>query len=189
MNIFALNESIMFIYGDVFLYSDSNSLKLLKGKQYSFKDNFHLIDVPIPQQCSILHKSIFDSGIKLDCNLHYLLDRDFFLRIAEKYCIYYLDQPLACFRQHPEAKSYSSFDRWINEYLILYKFYYSSHTPFHHLPPINLTYTALYLQISFLHLRAKSISKFLLYLFKSLSCGNPMTILSVLYNKFRLRFY
>lgn len=189
MNIFELNESIKFVYGDVFLYYDTNKSKLLKGKQYSFKDSFHLIDLPIPQQCSVIHKSIFDCGIKLDCNLHYLLDRDFFLRIAEKYPIYYLDQPLACFRQHPEAKSFSSLDKWINEYLTLYKFYYSSDSPFHKLPHKNSTYTALYLQISILYLRAKSIFMFLLYFTRSLSRGYPTTFLSFLYNKFCLRFH
>tara|TARA_B100000674_G_scaffold499369_1_gene544564 strand:+ start:4644 stop:5528 length:885 start_codon:yes stop_codon:yes gene_type:complete len=185
---FRINKSIKFIYGNVSLYYESKKPKLLKGKQFSFQDGFHLIDVPIPQQCSVLHKSIFTSGIRLNSKLHYLLDRDFFLRISEKYPILYLNRTLACFRQHIEAKSFSSFDRWINEYLFLYEFYYSPSTPFQNLPPKNITFTSLYFQISILHLRDNRVHKFILYLFMSLSCFRPATFLSFLKSKITSRF-
>ena len=148
MNVFAKNNSLDFVYSNVFLTYESKKPCLLRGERFSFNRQFSSLRVPIPQQCSILRKSVFTNGIRLDCSLNYLLDRDFFLRISEKYSIFHLNLPLACFRQHSQAKSFSSTDNWANEFLTLYSYYYSDNSPFDNLPPKNKTFASVYLQVS-----------------------------------------
>lgn len=183
MNTFFENPSVDFVYGDIFLYFHGRKPIPLHGKHYCFRRDFQRLEVPIPQQGSVLRKSIFDDGISLDCDLHYLLDRDFFLRIASTYSIRYVNLPLACFRQHPEAKSFASIDRWIDEYLNLYFFYYSAESPFQSLPPFKSTFTAVYLQVSLLYLRAHNFHGFIRYVFKSFLLWDFQSFFTFLYSK------
>lgn len=110
-----------FIYGDVNLIDkDSKIISRLSGKQIYEPSVFYNLDLPIPQQGSIWKKEVNENIGFLFENLHYVLDRDFFLRICANYNVLYVPQVLGSFRQHFESKSVSLKESWINELPIMY---------------------------------------------------------------------
>jgi glycosyltransferase involved in cell wall biosynthesis len=122
VSLFSKNPSIDFIYGDVDVVDFcSAKLKLLKGKQVQTPSVFYHLDLPIPQQGSIWKKEVNTEIGFLNEKWHYVLDREYFLRICLKCKVLYYPYTLGAFRQHFDSKSSSFKDRWINELPIMYK--------------------------------------------------------------------
>ena len=120
------DQSISMVYGDVLMYSSGSSALLLKGSDFSTTQHINYLSVPIPQQGCTIRRDIFNSGTCLDLSLHYLLDRDFFLRIALTQKVHYLPIVIGIFRQHSSSKSSNHFSKWSREYCYLYSHYCKS---------------------------------------------------------------
>lgn len=122
VSIFNQNNDIDFIYGDVDIIDvNSNKIRVLKGDQIHVPSVFFHLDLPIPQQGSIWKKEINNEIGLLNLNWHYVLDREYFLRLCLKYKLLYIPNILGAFRQHFDSKSIRLKDSWINELPTMYK--------------------------------------------------------------------
>ena len=122
VSLFNENQNVNFIYGDVDIIDVySNKIKLLKGKQIQKPSVFYHLDLPIPQQGSTWKKEVNKEIGLLNENWHYVLDREYFLRICLKYNVLYFPQTLGAFRHHFDSKSIRLKESWINELSIMYK--------------------------------------------------------------------
>lgn len=110
-----------FVYGDVELIDEnSNFIGLLKGRQVFKPEMYYELDLPIPQQGAMWERSVIEGVGFLDEKWHYVLDREFFLRICLKYNSKYINITLGCFRQHKFSKSIAMKNSWINELPSMY---------------------------------------------------------------------
>lgn len=120
----AFNDSpdIDFVYGDINLIDDhSNQVGFLKGLQVSSPSVFYNLHLPIPQQGSMWRKNVTNSIGLLDERWHYVLDREFFLRICIKHKVKYINQIFGYFRQHGQSKSVKMREAWIMELPSMYE--------------------------------------------------------------------
>jgi glycosyltransferase involved in cell wall biosynthesis len=120
----AFNESpdIEFVYGDIKLIDEhSNQVGFLKGLQVSSPSVFYNLHLPIPQQGSMWRRNVTNSIGLLDERWHYVLDREFFLRICMKHKVKYINQIFGYFRQHGQSKSVKMREAWITELPSMYE--------------------------------------------------------------------
>jgi len=118
---FIRDKSIDFIYGNVELINESDmhvgfisGSKILKPEVY-----FHH-DINIPQQGSMWKKYIGEELLYVNTRWHYVLDRDFFLRISLVGKSFYIPRLLGKFRQHTNSKSVKFFQKWAEEIPAMY---------------------------------------------------------------------
>ncbi len=110
-----------FVYGDVKLIDEnSHQLGILKGQQVGAPSAFYNLDLPIPQQGSMWRRNVTDSVGLLNEKWHYVLDREFFLRIFLNNKVMYIDQIFGSFRQHQQSKSVKMVEPWIKEMPLMY---------------------------------------------------------------------
>jgi hypothetical protein len=113
---FKNNNQCQFIYGDVNMVNEcSVNLQLLQGRQITKPDVFYKIDLPIPQQGAIWKRSVSDKIGLLNEKWHYVLDREFFLRVVLGSEAKYIPNVLGSFRQHVRSKSVAMKSAWIKE--------------------------------------------------------------------------
>jgi hypothetical protein len=78
----------------------------IKGK---YKGQRSLIeywkDAYIPQPSVFFYRDLLGEVGLLDESLHYAMDWDFWLRISEKYNLFYVNKPLSNFRSHGKQKT------------------------------------------------------------------------------------
>ena len=119
---FIEHPEIDFVYGDVKLVDEkSNQIGLLKGQQIRTPDVFFNMDLPIPQQGSMWRRHVTESVGLLDEQWHYVLDREFFLRICLSHKVKYINRIFGSFRQHGQSKSVSMKEAWIMELPSMYE--------------------------------------------------------------------
>lgn len=103
------------IYGDV-EQGDSMAHKTLRrGAPATYRDMLLTLNVPIPQQSAMWSRKILDRIGYLQPQWYVLLDREFFMRIAESGNILYVAGALAFFRNHEQSKSVKDWGRWAAE--------------------------------------------------------------------------
>jgi glycosyltransferase involved in cell wall biosynthesis len=110
------------IYGDVDQGTGSINLWCRRGGNTSANLMRKTLEIPIPQQSALWRKSVLNSTGFLDPQLHVLLDRDFFIRIARNHKILYIPGTLAFFRIHEKSKSINEALKWSHELPAYYKF-------------------------------------------------------------------
>jgi glycosyltransferase involved in cell wall biosynthesis len=119
---FIEHPEIDFVFGDVKLVDeDANQIGLLKGRQIRTPDVFFNLDLPIPQQGSIWRRHVTESVGLLDEQWHYVLDREFFLRICLSHNVKYINRTFGSFRQHGQSKSVTMKEAWIMELPSMYE--------------------------------------------------------------------
>lgn len=97
----------MFVYGDVVAIDDRG--KVYGRRHHVHQTNFHELlhgSDPIVQPGSFWRKTLWDELGELDTNLHYVMDYEYWLRIAQRYPLYYLPKALAKERIYANAKTY-----------------------------------------------------------------------------------
>jgi len=106
---FAENPDIDVVYGD-FTVMNQDGIMLRVRNEIDFNRFFllyHRVSY-IPTPSTFFRRRVFDDGNKLQPNLHYAMDYEFFLRLADAgYKIRHIPYVLADFRLHPESKSCS----------------------------------------------------------------------------------
>jgi glycosyltransferase involved in cell wall biosynthesis len=105
----ALNkdEGKYFVFGDCNLIDEKGeTIGFIKGK---YKGQGSLIeywkDAYIPQPSVFFHRDLLHEIGFVNESLHYAMDWDFWLRISEKYSLFYINKPLANFRIHGKQKT------------------------------------------------------------------------------------
>jgi hypothetical protein len=105
-----------FIYGDIDQgQSIDFGFQVLHGKQIEFSEMLKTLKVPIPQQGSLWRRSVNERIGFLDARWHVVLDREFYIRVAESCKLHYLPEKLGFFRSHEQSKSISQGRRWLTE--------------------------------------------------------------------------
>ena len=116
INAFDSEPSVDLIYGDI---DQGGSFDLevqsLNGQQIEFSEMLRSLRVPIPQQGSLWRRSVIERVGNLDARWHVVLDREFYIRVAESCKIRYLNCKLGFFRNHEYSKSISLIRCWLTE--------------------------------------------------------------------------
>jgi glycosyltransferase involved in cell wall biosynthesis len=106
---FAENPDVDVVYGD-FTVMNQDGLMLRVRREIDFSRFillYHRVSY-IPTPSTFFRRRIFEDGNRLQPNLHYAMDYEFFLRLADAgYKIRHIPYVLADFRLHPESKSCS----------------------------------------------------------------------------------
>jgi glycosyltransferase involved in cell wall biosynthesis len=106
---FAENPDVDVVYGDFTVMSqDGIILRIRREIDFSrFILLYHRV-LYIPTPSTFFRRRVFDDGYRLQPNLHYAMDYEFFLRLADAgYKFQHIPQVLADFRLHPESKTCS----------------------------------------------------------------------------------
>jgi glycosyltransferase involved in cell wall biosynthesis len=118
---FKRDKSIDFIYGNVELINESDMhLGYILGSKILKPDVYFHHDINIPQQGSMWKKYIGEELLNVNTRWHYVLDRDFFLRISLIGKPLYIPKLLGKFRQHTNSKSVKLFQKWSEEMPSMY---------------------------------------------------------------------
>jgi glycosyltransferase involved in cell wall biosynthesis len=103
------NPDVDVFYGD-FTVIDQQGATLQVRREISFNRFillYHRVSY-IPTPATFFRRRVFDDGNRLRPDLHYAMDYEFFLRLADQgYTIRHMPQLLADFRMHPDSKSCS----------------------------------------------------------------------------------
>ena len=106
---FAENPDVDVFYGD-FTIMDQNGSVVRVRREIGFNPFillYHRV-LYIPTPSTFFRRRVFDEGYRLNRDLHYAMDYEFFLRLAEAdYRIQHIPHVIADFRLHPESKSCS----------------------------------------------------------------------------------
>lgn len=116
VNYFYDHPGIDLIFGDVqIIDGKSNPLEVKKGK--TFQINELLINNYVRQPTVFFRRYILDEIGGLDENLHYCMDREFWLRVATKFQVQYVPgQPRANFRICEGTKTFLNIERFQAEW-------------------------------------------------------------------------
>lgn len=104
---FAENPDVDVLYGD-FTMVDQEGATLQVRREIDFSRFillYHRVSY-IPTPATFFRRRIFDDGNRLRNELHYAMDFEFFLRLADAgYRFQHISEVLADFRIHPESKT------------------------------------------------------------------------------------
>jgi glycosyltransferase involved in cell wall biosynthesis len=118
---FKLNPEVELIYGNIKQgLSLSQGFTQLNGEKIIFTEMLSTLRVPIPQQGSLWKRSVVDRVGCLDPRWQVVLDREFYIRVAEKCNILYINKLLGFFRNHEKSKSVLEGARWLVELPLMY---------------------------------------------------------------------
>lgn len=112
---FSENPDIDMIYGDVDQGEVPGKTWLRKGGYSDSGLMLKTLKIPVPQQSAVFRRSVLNKTGLLDIHLHYLLDRDFFIRIARNHKILYIPGSHSFFRIHTKSKSVGEALKWVEE--------------------------------------------------------------------------
>ena len=115
---FAQHPEIDVLYGD-YTFIDQAGIHLALRREIEFSHfilKYHRV-LYIPTAATFIRRRIVDDHHLLREDLHYVMDLEFLLRLAEAgYCFRHLPRVLADFRIHPAAKSSRFIDRQRQEH-------------------------------------------------------------------------
>ena len=135
-DLFSEIQDIGVIYGNVDSGPSEFSVdRIIRGEAFSFLDAFRRLDVPMPQQGCFWKRSAMESSGLLDERWHFVLDRDFFIRLSDKERCLYVNHSFGLFRVQPNSKSSGFASSWIVELEKLYSSYFTENTFEHNIKP------------------------------------------------------
>ena len=115
---FRQQPEIDVLYGD-YTFMDASGAHLSLRREIEFSHfilRYHRV-LYIPTTATFFRRRVFDDGNLLRNDLHYAMDTEFFLRLANKgYRFLHLPRILADFRIHPDGKSSQFMDRQRREH-------------------------------------------------------------------------
>ena len=122
VNVFHSEPRVDLIYGDIDQGQSFNLEMLpLYGEQIEFSEMLRTLRVPIPQQGSLWRRSVIERCGNLDARWHVVLDREFYIRVAQSCQLHYLPRKLGFFRNHEQSKSISQGRLWLTELPEMYR--------------------------------------------------------------------
>ena len=103
---FTNNPDVDMAYGDVYVIDEMDRLLYpFIGPEFNLKRYIKDSNYFIPQQAVFFRRGVFEKVGLLDEDLHFKMDRDYFIRIGMNGCVKRIPHYLAHFRTHPAAKS------------------------------------------------------------------------------------
>lgn len=165
------NPDVSFVYGDVHQGSEDNK-STLYGKSSTIEEMLKTYRVPIPQQGSMWRRSLIEAIGPLNEKWHFVLDREFFLRVAVNHKMAYIPGIVGFFRHHSDSKSISIYqtEQWLQEIPLMYEEFFKNNycftREFKKLQKISLS--IMYLACSKMAFRRGKKSKILGFLTKAI---------------------
>jgi len=137
-DIFKAHPDVGVIYGNVDYGANESSIdRTIRGESFDFLDSFRRLHIPMPQQgCFWRRSAMIQCGL-LHERWHYVLDRDFFIRLADKERCLYVNHTFGLFRSHPHSKSSFFATCWIQELEDLYSGYFVENSFEHNIFPFR----------------------------------------------------
>lgn len=103
---FMSHPEVDMAYGDVYVIDEMDKLVYpFTCGEFNLKKYIKDCNYFIPQQAVFFRRQIFEKVGLLDENLHFKMDRDYFIRIGMNGCVKRIPHYLAHFRTHLAAKS------------------------------------------------------------------------------------
>jgi len=121
------HPEVGFAYGDILHGFTPETGLPWRGRAITHADMLTTFEIPVPQQGSIWKRSVLETVGTLNPQWQVVLDREFFLRIAESCVMAYVPVTLGFFRQHPKSKSVALQTRWLRELPVMYEEYFGRH--------------------------------------------------------------
>ena len=127
---FAAHPRVGLAYGDCQVIGPCGQpLRSITAPEPSLRRLIHLAEF-IPQPAAFWRRKVMDRVGMLDQDLHYALDYDFFVRVAQLFPMSHIDKPLAAFRLHGTSKTMSGEEAHWRECLEISRRYGSGwHSP------------------------------------------------------------
>ncbi len=107
--VFRRRPEVVLVYGDYFVVRESGQKVLKRKVSCDFKVMAHAY-LMIPQPSAFWTRAAYEAVGGLDVTLRYVMDYDFFLKMAKSYRadrIVHVREPLSAFRLHQGSKSVS----------------------------------------------------------------------------------
>lgn len=123
---FESNPGADVVYGNVDYGASAEQVNhTIYGQAFDFLHSFRRLVIPMPQQgCFWKRSAMLKCGV-LNEEWHYVLDRDYFIRLADRCSLVYVDKSMGLFRSHPDSKSVLMNVKWSCELVRLYTSYFS----------------------------------------------------------------
>lgn len=124
---FASNPGSEVVYGNVDCGASISQVShTIYGRSFDFVHSFRRLAIPIPQQgCFWRRSALIKCGL-LNEEWQFVLDRDYFIRLADRCSLIYINKTMGLFRLHPNSKSVLMNVGWSSELILLYTSYFSS---------------------------------------------------------------
>ena len=130
---FMENPAVEVVYGDVdYGPSPSKIESTIIGNSIEFISSFRRLSIPLPQRGCFWRRSVLAKCGFLNTSYHYVLDRDYFIRLSDCCNMIHLSRTMGLFRSHDNSKSVRFQFAWISELKLLYCSYFSGELPFAH---------------------------------------------------------
>lgn len=121
------NPQVSAVYGDCdYIDPRGEVLQRYAARPFDFLEFVRSGENYIPQPATFLRRSLLDSVGYLDERLAYIMDFDYWLRLALTHTIAYLPEPFAQLRIHTAAKSLSSLADFAPELVAVYQRLFAS---------------------------------------------------------------
>jgi GT2 family glycosyltransferase len=118
VKVFEENPTVDIVYGDYRLVDESGRVIQVRPEiEFSKFVLFYHRVLYIPTTSTFFRRRVFDEGNWLDENLQYVMDLEFFIRLAANgYCFKHLPEILADFRMQPASKTCRNPDKQRKEH-------------------------------------------------------------------------
>lgn len=103
----------------VFINADGTTNHIKPADTYTYDRLLNTRYCSVMQNSTVFRKSVLDNVGLLDESLHYTMDLDLFIRIANKYSWYKIDEDIAKFRVWEESKTTTSQINFFKDMLTL----------------------------------------------------------------------
>lgn len=109
---FAKHPEATLIHGQSIVILENGHLDTFHPPGYPDFKLAYFGSFPYLQPATFYKRAVLSKIGFLDESFEFTMDRDFFIRIALNYSIQYLDEPIAYFREQPDAKTFKYNDTW-----------------------------------------------------------------------------
>jgi glycosyltransferase involved in cell wall biosynthesis len=132
VEVFVSNPEVEVVYGNVDYGTSREQIDhTIYGREFEFVAAFRRLSVPIPQQGCFWRRSALEKCGFLNEEWHYVLDRDYFIRLADRCSLAYINKTMGLFRSQQASKSVLIDIKWSHDLIRLYSSYFSSSSLLH----------------------------------------------------------
>jgi len=116
-NYFRSHPEIGLVYGECRVIDEQGrELGYLPGHPFNLRRTIERAEF-LPQQATFWRREAMEKVGLFDDTLHYAMDYEYFLRVAQSFPVAYLPQPVACFRMQRTSKTVSQSEKHWRETL------------------------------------------------------------------------
>lgn len=179
------NPNVSLVYGDVDEGLENNKFRRY-GRNSTISEMLKTYSVPIPQQGSMWRSKVIKEVGGLDVRWQFVLDREFFLRVAMSYQTAYIPGELAFFRYHSNSKSISASQKylWLKEIPLMYCDFVENQAISAELRTLKEpAMTAVYTHCSYMALKKGNLKLCIAFMFKAIKESSFVGVLLYIYKE------